>query len=105
MNQFMLQNGNSKELQPLPHIQEFAFKRNNSIRLNSFNTSSSDCIRFYFVTEGKFEWIIQQQHNILYAFDLAIILPGQTFGAEKGYLDIGALWWLHIKLTVDNKKR
>ncbi|MEI9943823.1 MAG: AraC family transcriptional regulator [Chitinophagaceae bacterium] len=97
MNQFLLQQGNSKELQLFSHIAEFAFKRNNSIRLNSFNTASSDCIRFFYVIEGKFEWVIQHQHYILYPSDLAIILPGQSFGAEKGYLDIGALWWLNIK--------
>lgn len=97
MNQFLLQQGNSKEIQLFSHIIEFAFKRNNSIRLNSFNTTSSDCIRFYYVIEGKFEWIIQQQHYILYPFDLAVILPGQTFGAEKEYLDIGTLYWLHIE--------
>ena len=97
MNQFLLQHGIAKELQLFSYIREFAFKRINSIRLNSLDTSASDCFRFYFVTEGKFEWTIQDQHYILYPFDLAFILPGQVFGAEKGYLDIGALWSLHIK--------
>jgi AraC-like DNA-binding protein len=97
MNQFLLQQGSAKELQLFAHINEFALKRNNSIRLNSFSTSSeSDCIRFYYIMEGKFEWTINDQHYILYPWDLAIILPGQTFGAEKGYLDIGTLSWLHI---------
>jgi AraC-like DNA-binding protein len=97
MNQFLLRYDSAKELQAFAHIQEFAFKRNTSIKLNSLQTNDSDCIRFYFVTEGKFEWVIQQQHYILYPMDLALVLPGQSFGAEKDYLDIGALWWLHIK--------
>jgi AraC-like DNA-binding protein len=98
MNQFLLQQGHAKELQLFSHISEFALKRNNSIRLNSFNASVSECIRFYYVVEGKFEWIIQQQHYILYPSDLAIILPGQVFGAEKGHLDIGTLYWLHLEV-------
>lgn len=96
MNQFLLQQGDSKELQPFLHIGEFALKRNNSIRLNSFSVSSSECIRFYYVLEGKFEWIINSQHYILYPTDLAIILPGQSLGGDKGYIDIGTLCWLHI---------
>lgn len=97
MNQFLLQQSNSRELQLFPHIAELALKRNHSIRLNSFSTATSECIRFYYVVEGKFEWVINNQHYILYPSDLAIILPGQSFGAEKGYLEIGTLWWLHIE--------
>lgn len=98
MNQFLLQQGHCRELQQFLHITEFALKRNNSIRLNSFNTSVSSAIRFYYVIEGKFEWTIHHQHYVLYPSDLAIILPGQTLGAEKGYLDIGTLYWLHLEV-------
>jgi AraC-like DNA-binding protein len=97
MNQFLLQQGGSKEIQLFPHIVEFALKRNHSIRLNSFNSASSESIRFYYILDGKFEWVINQQHHILYPTDLAIIMPGQTLGADKGYLDIGTLCWLHIE--------
>ena len=100
MNQFLLRQGSSEELQIFSHIVEFALKRNSSIHLNSFTASSSDCIRFYYVLDGKFEWFIQQEHYILYPSDLAIILPGQTFGSEKGYLDIGTLSWLHLEFEV-----
>lgn len=96
MNQFLLRQGSSNELKIFPHIIEFALKRNNSIQLNSFLPSSSDHIRFYYVLDGRFEWFIQQRHYILYPSDLAIVVPGQTFGSEKGYLDIGTLFWLHI---------
>lgn len=98
MNQFLLQQGGSREIQLFPHISEFALKRNHSIRLNSFNASSSDSIRFYYILDGKFEWLINQQHHILYPTDLAIVMPGQTLSAEKGYLDIGTLYWLHIEI-------
>ena len=97
MNQCLLQQSGSKELELFPHILEFALKRNNSIHLNSFSISTSDSIRFYYVIDGKFEWMIQGQPYILFPSDFAIILPGQTFGAEKAYLDIGTLCWLHIE--------
>jgi AraC-like DNA-binding protein len=50
------------------------------------------------VIDGKFEWIIDGQHHILYPGDLAVILPGKIFGGEKDFLDIGTVSWLHIRL-------
>jgi AraC-like DNA-binding protein len=79
-------------------------KRNNSIRLNSFDASLSKCIRFYYVIEGKFEWTIQQQQHVLYPSDLAIVLPGQMLGADKGYLDIGTLCWLHLDIDLTDPR-
>jgi len=46
--------------------------------------------------DGKFNWIINQQLHILYPGDVALILPGQKFGAENNVLDIGTVSWLHI---------
>jgi AraC-like DNA-binding protein len=106
MNQFLLQQGSAKELQPFSYITEFALRRNNSIKLNSFTPSVCDCIRFCYVVEGKFEWVIDEQHHILYPSDLAVVMPGQSFGAEKGYLDIGTLYWLHLEtVQADNKMK
>jgi AraC-like DNA-binding protein len=96
MNQFTLQQGHSKELHAFPHILELGIKKNNSIQLNSLNPTSVDDIRIYFIIDGKFEWIINNQHHILYPGDLAIVLPGQSFGGEKDILNIGSFYWLHI---------
>ncbi|MEO7766069.1 MAG: AraC family transcriptional regulator, partial [Ferruginibacter sp.] len=54
-------------------------------------------IRFYFIMEGKFEWNIDNQPYMLYPGDTAIVLPGQFFGSEKGFLDIGILSSLSIQ--------
>ncbi|MEO6218953.1 MAG: AraC family transcriptional regulator, partial [Ginsengibacter sp.] len=89
MNQFHLQQGHSKELQLFEHIAEFAIKKNNTIHLNSFPTAVAECLRIYYIMDGKFNWIINQQHHILYPGDAALILPGQKFGAENNVLDIG----------------
>lgn len=98
MNQYTLQQGLSKELLPFSHIVEFALKKNNSIQLNSLYATASGSLRIYYIVEGKFEWIINDQHHILYPGDMAFILPGQTFCGEKDFLNIGALFWLHIEI-------
>ena len=97
MNQFVFQHKYSKELQQFPHLTEFALKKNNTVLLNSFKETVSEDIRIYYVMEGKFEWQIHQLGYVLYPGDIAIVLPGQSFGSANGYLDIGTLYWLHIR--------
>lgn len=86
------------ELIQFPHIMEFALKKNSTIQFNSFKPSAAESLRLYYILEGKFEWVIEKQHSILYPGDLAIVLPGQLQGGEKDFLDIGTLTWLHIRL-------
>jgi AraC-like DNA-binding protein len=100
MSQFLLQNENSPELQQFVQIDEFALKKNSSIRLNSFNETCSECLRFYYVLDGKFDWVINSENYTLYPTDLAIILPGQELRPEKGYLEIGTLYWLNLNLHI-----
>ena len=98
MNQFLLQQGFSKELNLFPHLIELALKKNYSIQLNSFPETATETIRIYYVIDGKFEWIIHNQNHILYPGDIAVILPGQKFGGAKGFFDIGTLSWINIKI-------
>jgi AraC-like DNA-binding protein len=98
MNQFLLQHDASRELQLFPHIIEFALKKNNSIQLNSLTGTTTNSIRIYYIIDGKFEWIIQGQNHLLYPEDVAVILPGQKFGGCNGFLDIGSLTWIDIKI-------
>ena len=98
MNQFILQQGQAKELHVFPHILEFALKKINNTQLNSLNPTAAECVRMYFVHDGKFEWIINGNKFNLYPGDLAIVLPGQIFGGENGILNIGTLIWLNLKV-------
>jgi AraC-like DNA-binding protein len=98
MNQFILQQGHSRELHAFPHILEVALKKNSSVQLNSLHTTSTNSVRIYSVVDGKFEWIINEHHHILYPGDLALILPGQTFRGEKDILNIGTLSWMHLQI-------
>ena len=97
MNVFLLKK-ESKELQLFSHIIEFAFKKSTTIQFDSLKKETSKYLRVYYVVDGKFEWIIDEQHYILYPGDLAVVLPGKIFGGEKGFLDIGTVSWLHIRL-------
>lgn len=98
MNQFLLQQGISKELEFFPHIVEIALKKNNAIRLDSLLATSTGSLRMYYVIDGKFEWVLHNRHYILYPGDIAIVLPGQKFGGRKGFLDIGTVAWIDIKI-------
>jgi AraC-like DNA-binding protein len=97
MNVFLLKK-ESKELQLFSHIIEFAFKKSATIQFDSLKKETSKYLRLYYVVDGKFDWIIDGQHHILYPGDLAVILPGKIFGGEKDFLDIGTVSWLHIRL-------
>jgi AraC-like DNA-binding protein len=94
-----------KDLHAFPHIVEFAYKKINTIQFDSLKKGTSEFLRFYFVMEGRFDWIIEDQHHILYPDDLAIILPGQSFGGEKDLLEIGSVSWLHLGLKLDSNGR
>jgi AraC-like DNA-binding protein len=107
MGQFLLRKENSPELQSFAHIDEFALKKNNSIKLNSFNEARSQHLRLYYIVDGKFDWLINNERHSLYPSDLAIILPSQELLAQKGYLEIGALYCLTLQFpiheTIDRK--
>jgi AraC-like DNA-binding protein len=99
MNQFLLSQGVSEQLKQFAHVIEFAIKRYNAIRLNSLTEASTNSIRIYYILEGKFEWIINNEEHILYPGDLVLIQPGYKFGSQKGVLDIGKLCWLLIEVN------
>ncbi|MBK5272103.1 MAG: helix-turn-helix transcriptional regulator, partial [Bacteroidia bacterium] len=58
--------------------------------------TESLCI--YYIIDGKFEWVIQNQNHTLFPGDVALVLPGQSFGGGKGFLDIGTIAWIHINI-------
>ena len=96
MNPYLLKR-DCKELHAFPHILEFALKKIGTVQFNSFKKERSGQLRFYYVIDGRFDWIIHSEHHILYPGDLAIIFPGQCFGGVKDFLDIGTASWLHLQ--------
>jgi AraC-like DNA-binding protein len=98
MNQFVLQHGKSAELLLFPHILEVGIKKNGSIQFNTFPATVTDGIRLYYIIEGRFEWRINHQLYVFYPGDVALILPGVTFGSDNGVLEIGSFTWIHLHL-------
>lgn len=95
---FSFTQGQNSELEAFPHIREFALVKSGTIRLSSFEVTSSRNLRVFYVVEGKFEWIINGHHEVLYPGELAFVLPDQEIGGAKGYFDIGAVYSLHLKM-------
>lgn len=98
MNQFSLRYGSSPELEWFPHVKEFVQKKNSTIQFDSFPGVLSESLRIYYVVEGKFEWVIDQNKHVLYPGEIAVVLPGQQIAGSKGFLDIGTLFWLYIEV-------
>lgn len=98
MNQFVLQQGNSKELGVFPHILQLGLKKNSSTQLGFFPVKSTNYLSIYYIIDGKFEWVIDRQHYNLYPGDAAIVLPNQAFGSKKGDLEIGTYGWIHLAM-------
>ncbi len=106
MNQFLLQQEISAELKIFPHILELGAKKMNSVQLNSLRTETSDSVRFYYILEGKHDWLIDGNTYQLFPGDVALILPQQSFGGTKEFLDIGTICWLNLRIEItakDNK--
>jgi AraC-like DNA-binding protein len=98
MNLFVLNQGVSQELDGFEHIREIGIRKNTSVQLNSLCATTTDNIRIYYILDGKFEWFINDRSHILYPGDLAIILPGQSFGGSRGFVDIGTFCWISIEV-------
>ncbi len=88
----------SEELQAFPRITEFALKKISTVQFGSLEKETSQCLRIYYIVDGRFDWLIEDEHYILYPGDVAVILPNQSFGGEKGFMDIGTLWCMHLEL-------
>ena len=95
---FILQNDVSRELELFPQIIEFGLRKNNSIQLGSFELERSEYLRIFYIVDGKFEWIINHQTQLLYPGDTALVLPGQEFGGSHGYLGVGTIYWLQLHI-------
>ncbi len=96
MNQFVLIQGSSEELNLFPHIIELGVIKNSSIQLNAFPKVLMQGVKFFYVLDGKFHWYIHDGEYILFPGDVAMILPGQEFGSSTAVLEVGSFSFLHI---------
>ncbi|HMP91839.1 MAG TPA: AraC family transcriptional regulator [Phnomibacter sp.] len=99
MFQFVLQQGTSPELKHFAQIIEFGLQKISTINLDSFAGTISSGLRIYYIIEGRYEWMINDEYHTLYPCDVAVILPGQVLQSPKGYLEIGSLYWIALDLN------
>lgn len=99
MNQFLLQQGISRELERFPHVIEFALKRINTLQLDEFYQEAPDLVRVYYFIEGKFEWQVQDQDHTLFPGDVLLVLPKQKLIGKERILNVGTLCWLKIRVS------
>jgi AraC-like DNA-binding protein len=97
MTQIYFQQEKSAELAPFPHIVELGTRKIQTVQLNSLQNEASSLLRFFFIIEGKYQWVINGEEQLLFPGDLAIVLPEQVFGAKGGFMDIGAFSWISLK--------
>ncbi len=103
MTQTIFRNDISPELDAFPHLQEIGVIKNTTIRLNSFVKECCDGIGLRLVTEGKFDWLIDDKLYTVYPGDLVLLLPGQTIAGDNDILNIGSFYT--IKITVQEQCR
>lgn len=100
MNSFFLNRNSSPELRNFPLVAEFALRKFKTVQLQSFNMEACECLQLYYITEGKFVWIIDSVQYTLYPGELALVLPGQSIISEQGHFDIGSFYSLKLDLTI-----
>lgn len=99
MKSFSLHKGKSQELSPFPYMVEFSRKKNQSVQPNSFEISENQFLRFIFIIEGKFHWMIDNQPFVVFPNDCVVVSPQQTFGSENGSFEVGTFYSITIQIS------
>lgn len=96
--QFIFRQGSSNELHLFPHITEFGLRKNSTIQLGSFSVARCENFQIYYIIDGKFDWMVNQRHQVLYPGDTVVVLPEQQIGGSEGYLGVGTIVLLKFKV-------
>lgn len=104
MKTFILNGENSEKLKPFQHVIEFSKRKIQSVQ-TSLEMSENEGLRFIFMLEGKFEWILEGKKITVHPNDLLVIYPKQLFGSQIGMFDNGTFYSLTIapEFEAENK--
>lgn len=105
MRLFSLHTEKSNELQPFPHIVEFSKKKIQSVQPDSIDLEKNFGLRFIFVQEGNFEWVLNEKSITVYPNDLVIIYPNQVFGSKMASFDNGTFYSITILPQIFNEDK
>ena len=95
-NDKLIPNTRLKELAEFPHLFELTTQKNTLVRLDNFGKNQAAGLRLFCVTEGRFDWQIDNQRQWVYPGDVALVCPWQWFGNPKDMLEIGTFHALTI---------
>ncbi len=79
------------------HIRELVRLKNPTVRLNDWPVLVRGGVQIMCVLEGKFEWVVEHQHHVLYPNDVVVLCPWQGLGSPTNTLEIGSLAWLILE--------
>ena len=99
MNSIYFQKGQFPDILSFQHISDFFKKKIQSVQPNSYPSKTNCGLSFFYVNEGKFEWILDGQIFLVFPGDLFIVLPNQIFGSPNNIWDVGV--FSSISITLD----
>jgi AraC-like DNA-binding protein len=79
------------------HIRELVRLKNPTVRLNEWPVQVRGGLQVVCILEGKFEWIIEHRHYVLYPNDVVVLCPWHGFGSPADTLEIGSLTWVILE--------
>ncbi len=92
MNIFSLNSYKSTELESFKHIAEFSKSKIQSVHTLNTAANIGGGLRFVFVLEGKFEWLLDAKEITVYPNDLVIIKPHLAISNKPGYFENGTFY-------------
>ncbi len=99
MNSFYFQKGQFPDILSFQHISDFFKKKIHNVQPNSYPSKTNSGLSFFYVNEGKFEWILDGQIFLVFPGDLFVVLPNQIFGSPNNIWDVGV--FSSITITLD----
>jgi len=99
MNSIYFQKGQFPDILSFQHISDFFKKKIQNVQPNSYPSKTNCGLSFFYVNEGKFEWILDGQIFLVFPGDLFIVLPNQIFGSPNNIWDVGV--FSSISITLD----
>jgi len=86
-----------KTIRRFPHILEYCHVSFQDIKLRSLDLHYNKGIEICYIHRGKYNWLIEDKHYLLYPGDCFITYPWQKHGSPDGFVDIGTISWIIIK--------
>lgn len=105
MRFFALNKDKSDELRAFHHVFEFSRKKVQSVQTNWVDCKKNLGLRFIFIQEGNFEWVIDNKTITVFPNDLVIIYPNQVLQSKMEAFDNGTYYSITILPKLFNEEK